>query len=75
MTYEQEVQIFCNNIKYLRATNNLSERKMAKILGIKKKDLILLENYTLPPNMHCDILFRITDYFKIDLLAVFKPLE
>ncbi len=60
-----ETRIFCENVKYLRAVNELSKSEMAQILGISVKSLTSIEEGVVPPRLSCDVVFKIQDRFGI----------
>ena len=66
---DEEIITFCQNIKILRERNGLSKKKMAEILGIGVKSLSNLEQGIMPPKMGTNIIFKISQHFKI------KPCE
>jgi transcriptional regulator with XRE-family HTH domain len=69
------IQIFCQNVKYLRAKNRLSKKNMAHILGIGIGSLNKLEQGILPPTLGCNILFHILNAFALYPHEMFSPLE
>ncbi len=73
-TIQKETQIFCENIKNLRETNNLSEKEMAKILGISIERLQSIEKGILPPKLTVRILFRIQEHFHIKPQDMFRKI-
>ena len=60
-----EIRIFCNNIKALRQQNKLTKVKMCKILRISTRSLNMIENGILPPKISCEVLIRACRYFSI----------
>ena len=65
MDQSNEIQIFCKNIRFLRAKNGLSKRKMARIMGIGVRSLQQIEAGSLPPKIGSHIFFRLHDAFHI----------
>ena len=65
MGTENDIRIFCENIRNLRNEEKLSKTRMAKILGISIKTLTQIENGIVPNRVTCRLLFRIYDNFKI----------
>ena len=55
------------NISYLRKSNNITKREMAKILSIGIKSLNKIEQGIIPPRLSVEVLFRIRDYFGVPL--------
>lgn len=65
MSTKRELQIFCENIKYLRSANNLSKTTMTKKLGVCKKTLESLEKGVVPKRMSYKVLQNIYSNFGI----------
>lgn len=55
----------CSNIKFLREKHCLTKKEMAKRLKISTRSLSMLEEGIVPPNLSCEILFRIQYEFDI----------
>ena len=66
MSIEKEVNIFCENVKYLRTVNNLSKTSMAKKMGVCKKTLESIEQGVVPERITCKVLFNIYTNFGIE---------
>ena len=67
-----EATTFCSNVTALRKRNQLSKKKMAKILGIGIKTLTEIEKGVLPPKTSCTALIGACGFFGIsadDLLG------
>ena len=60
---EQKKDIFCDNIRYLRKSINLSKKEMANLLGIGLHSLNLLEKGMIPPRLSVQILYNIYHQF------------
>ena len=75
MKEKNDVQILCQNIKFLRQKYKLSKNKMAQILGVSVKTLNCIENGNFPPRMSCEILLRIQHHFAISPRQLFIPIE
>ncbi len=67
-----EITIFCDNIRMLMEENNLSDTGMAKIMHVGVKNLRLIKNGELPPSVTTRNLFYICDYFKIHPKDLFE---
>lgn len=74
ITIQQEIQIFCENIKNLREAYHLSEKEMSKILGISVERLQSIEKGILPPKLTVRILFRIQVHFHIRPQDMFRKI-
>ena len=63
MDNTKEIAIFCENIRRLRAMHGLSQKEMAKRLGIGVHSLSLLENGILPKRLGCDVIYLLYQQF------------
>ena len=75
-TPNSELFILKNNLVCLRKQNGLSQKQMARLLGIGVGSLRKLEHGCLPSRLSVDFLFRIQDLFHIQphtLLSAFLP--
>lgn len=70
----QQIEIFFENIRFLKAKHNLSKRELAKICGTSISSIDKLLNGILP-NISCCILFRISKHFSLQASELFSPLE
>ena len=70
----EEITIFCQNIGVLREWNGLSQKEMAKILGIGVVSLAKMEQGIIPPRGGIEVIFRLSQYFKIELHKLVMPL-
>ena len=59
------IEVFTNNVVWLRKINNISKRKMCEILEIGIGSLNKIEKGILPPRLSVDVLFAIAHYFEI----------
>jgi len=75
MVQKSDVQILCQNIKYLRREHELSKGEMAHILGVGIRTLNDIERGILPPRISCEMLFRIQHHFGISPGQLFTPIE
>ena len=69
---KNDVLIFCRNIKKLRILNNISQREMAKSLGIGKNSIVKIEKGILPPRLSLEILPKLYEWYGITVSALFK---
>ena len=74
MKNDIQIAILCQNIKGLREKNNLSQKEMAKILGIGVAGLAKIEQGIIPPRASTNIIFKLSQYFKIKPHELFMPL-
>jgi len=78
---QKNEQIFCFNVKKLRAAYGLSKKEMAKILHIGVASLTKMENGILPPRASYLIVIYICESFHVAPSQIFseefepKPLE
>lgn len=71
---DTEIKQFLLNIAYLRKCHNLSKKEMARILGIGIGSYNKIEQGKLPKRLTTDVIFNITDYFKIPPARLFRKL-
>ncbi len=71
---QTEIKQFLVNVAYLRKRHNLSKKEMAQILGIGIGSYNKLEQGILPERLSVDVIFNITDYFKIPPANLFQKL-
>ncbi len=62
---EQELGIFCENVKRLRQREGLSKKEMAKKLGIGVKSLTLIESGIVSKRLGANVLLNILNNFNI----------
>lgn len=62
---ESQLQNFLYNLKYLRKSNGISKRKMAKLLGIGIGSLNKIESGKLPPRLGVSVFFDVQRLFGI----------
>ncbi|MBQ8287153.1 MAG: helix-turn-helix transcriptional regulator [Clostridia bacterium] len=70
-----EIEIFCNNVRLLRRTFHLSEKEMAKKMGISVGSLTKLESGVLPSRLTHEVLIYIYHNFTITPQRMFSPLS
>lgn len=56
---------FCKNLKKVRKKNKLTQKEMAKILGIGVVSLSAIERGKVPPRLKVDIVIKIHQNFGI----------
>ncbi len=72
---EDDGLVFCQNILALRKKYQLTQVKMAELLGISIKSLRSLERGKIPPKLSCKILFNIYEVFGVFPGDMFSPLK
>ena len=74
MEQSDEEKNFCTNMRSLRLLHKLSQKEMAKALGIGLKSLRKIEAGEIPPRLSTDVLFAIHNRFGIRISNLFKPM-
>ena len=74
MKNNQEIDIFCQNVKMLRERNGLSKKETSEILGICTASLTKIERGILPPGISTSIIFKLCKEFDIEPRKLFMPL-
>lgn len=64
-TSKQELQIFSQNIVWLRKRYCLSKKAMARLLQISVRSLTRIEQGNFPPRVTVEIFFHVEDHFGI----------
>ena len=59
------INLFCENIKYLRKKHNLSKAEMAKRLNVGIGSITSIENGILPPRLSTRVLITIEESFNV----------
>lgn len=75
MDLEKEMAIFCENMRILRAIHHLSQKEMAKKIGIGVKSLSFIEHGNIPPRLSTEIVWQVSKCFDISPSALFKPMR
>jgi len=71
MEGNMELLYFCQNVRFLRLSHNLSKTQMARIIGISRSTLSLMEQGHFPPRTNCVALWNICDYFQVSADELF----
>ncbi len=71
---ETEIKQFLVNVAHLRKCHNLSKQEMAQILGIGIGSYNKLEQGIFPERLTVEIIFNMTEYFKISPARLFQKL-
>ena len=72
MNQKNEIFVFCENIKNIRAARSLSTKEMASALGISTKSLNLIESRILPKRLTTDVFFHIQKALGISPCEMFS---
>lgn len=75
MTVQDEMGIFCANVKRLRVRDNLTLREMADRLHISLKTLTRLERGEIPPRLSVAVVCRISREFGVHPKELFTSAE
>ena len=65
MKNNDQIYIFCENVRRLRKNSNLTKTEMAKRLKISLRSLALIENNILPKRLSANILCKIYLEFNV----------
>jgi DNA-binding XRE family transcriptional regulator len=71
MNDENELRIFCENVKRLREESGLSKKEMAKIMAIGVKRLNRIETGDFPKTLKTSAALRLAQHFNITLKDLF----
>jgi len=70
----EQVAVFCRNIKILRERNGLNKKEMSEIMGIGIKSLANIEKGILPPRTGVNAIVKLSQRFGIRPYELFRPL-
>ena len=70
---KNELEIFMENVVFLRKTHGFSKRKMAELLCISVAALSKIENGVFPKKLDVDVVWQIFDVFNIPPGRIFVP--
>lgn len=68
-----ESEIFCANIKELRKKKGLSQKQMAKIMGISTITLSWLEKGHIPKDIEVEVIFNLSEFYHCESKDLFLP--
>ena len=68
-----ELHVFCKNIRILRIKNGLSQKEMAKLLRIGVRSLRTIETGHIPPRLGCNVFYYAAVHFGLRISALFVP--
>ncbi len=68
----EQLLILCDNIRLLRERAGLSQREMAKRLGVSIRSISMLEKGSVPKRLSCEILFKLHLKFGINPTDLLK---
>ncbi|MBE6702653.1 MAG: helix-turn-helix transcriptional regulator [Ruminococcaceae bacterium] len=70
---DEEIRLFCRNVKLLRERYDLTLAEMAERLGVSEKEVMMLEQGVIPEETTVEIVMRIDKCFGISPKAQFEP--
>lgn len=70
---DQEIAYFCENVRTLRRFFKLSQKEMARTMGIGLYSLRKIESGVLPPRLGMDVLFHLYKGFGVLPHALVSP--
>ena len=73
MTVQEEMAVFCANVKGLREREGLTRKEMSARLGIGVRTLARLERGEIPPRLSVAVVCRISRVFGIHPKELFTP--
>lgn len=72
MNTDTELLLLCQKIRSLRIQNQLSQREMAKKLGIGITSLQKIEQNCFPTGVRCAVLLRLHQEFHVKFIDMFQ---
>ena len=76
MTVQEEIAIFCANLKCLREKKGLTRREMASCLDIGVETLKRLERGEIPPRVSIEVILRASKVFGLHPKELFgQPIK
>lgn len=75
MTVQNELAVFCGNVKRLRQKEGLTRKEMASRLGIGVETLNRLERGEIPPRLSATVICRISREFGIHPKELFTVVD
>ena len=75
MTVQEEMTVFCNNVKRLREGQGLTRKEMAARLGVGVGTLTRLETGEIPPRLSVSVVCRISREFNIHPRELFMDVD
>ena len=69
-----QIQIFCKNVRYLREKNKLSLSDMAKIMHVSVPTIIRIEKGDIPEHTQISVVFHVASHFSYHPARLFQPL-
>ncbi len=59
-----QLLILCDNIRLLRERAGLTQKEMAKRLGVSIRSISMLEKGSVPKRLSCEVIFRLALEFE-----------
>lgn len=70
---QNNAELFCENIKKLRKKKGLSQKQMAKIMGISTITLSWLERGHVPQDMDVEVILNLSEFYHCESKDLFLP--
>lgn len=71
----EDAKSFGDNLRLLRKVHRLSQKDMAKIMGVSIYCVRKAEQGVFPPSLHADALLALSHYFHLRPSTFFAPTE
>lgn len=75
MTVQEEMTVFCNNVKRLREGQGLTRKEMAARIGVGVETLTRLETGEIPPRLSVSVVCKISREFNIHPGELFMDVD
>lgn len=75
MKREEYMHALARQLRFLRKKHGLSQKELADTLQIGLSSLRLLERGILPSRLSCEVLFDLSDHFRIPMSRLFEDPE
>ena len=62
---KEQLLILCDNVRFLRKREGLSQKEMAKRLKVSVRSISMIEKGIIPDRLSCEIIFNI--YFEFGI--------
>lgn len=75
MTNNSNMDVFCRNIAILRKVHGLTQKEMAKLMGVSVYCVRKLERGVIPERLRIDVIYPLCRQFGMNPASIFKPLD
>ena len=73
-TSNNDLAVFCANVRRLRQQEDLSKAAFARIMGVSVHTINRLEQNVLPLRLRTSSVIRLAQHFEMMVSALFRPL-